>query len=260
MDIIVCSKCGHEANIHDSMPHPLTQEDLCLDCYIEIDDAIKFKKTLEKLQKALPTPAVFLETYCQHNKIPKQKRKFERLTGNCHAASHVLVQMLKPKGIDARIKRGHWLGGDVRSERSSFVGQQHSWVEIRTEDGLIIWADPTQFVFTGTEPTIALCSEDDNRYDPGGYRLKEIVLGRREIEPRKGETAPSKLSKKAQAAIAGRYGARDWTVWTLDERFRIANTKPTEFNGYAKEIFTVLEKAGCGALIPIDAREEILGE
>lgn len=260
MDITVCSKCGHETDLREAMPHPVTQNDLCLDCYIEVDDAVKLGKATKDLQQCLPSPAEFLEAYCLHNKIPKAKRKFARLEGNCHAASHVLVLMLKAKNQDAKIKRGHWLGGDVRAERSAFVGQQHSWVEVRTNDGLVIWVDPTQFVFTGKEPAISICSEDDNRYDPGGYRLKEIVLGRRDMEPRKGEAIPSNLSKKAQTAIAGRYGARDWSLWTLDERFRLANTKPDELNGFAKEIFTVLRDSGCGALIPIDAREEILGD
>jgi hypothetical protein len=34
--------------------------------------------------------------------------------------------------LEVKIKRGHWLGGDVRPERMDHVAQQHSWVEIYT--------------------------------------------------------------------------------------------------------------------------------
>ena len=253
----ICSKCGGNCNASEVMPHPVTGDDLCLDCFIPIDDAHKLEQVLRGIKAQMPTMAMFLKSYAKHNHLTSRKLSIKCLEGNCHAASHVLVQVLTKKKIDAKIKRGHWLGSDVRAEREHYPAQQHSWVEITTA-GYKVWVDPTQFVFTGKPAEIALVEEGDSRYDPCSYKLKEMIFGRREMQPRKGELRKSGLSKEAQKILNARFGARDWSQWTLDEKFLIANTKPEELGNRAREIFQTLVQCGSAALIPIDTREEVL--
>jgi hypothetical protein len=128
------------------------------------------------------------------------------------------------------------------------------------DSSTVFYVDPTQFVFTGAEPSIGISTKDDYRYDPGGYTLKELCMGARQMPERNGSpTHLSKLNSGARQAIASLYGKRDWTRWTREEMHVVANTNPEKLAGYAKEIFTSIKESGNRVLIPIDARMEIIG-
>jgi hypothetical protein len=203
----------------------------------------------------------FYKLFAKHCKITPAKVNLE---GNCHAAATTLVNYLQSKGHDAILKRGHWLGGDHRPERSRFIGQQHSWVQIKPDvkdNNILFLVDPTQFVFTGKEPAIAITNEDDRRYDAGGYALKELVMGIRKCPARKGKTLIHTLPKEAQGTIATLPGCarRNWRKWTEEEIRFIANQRPELLGTEAKIIFAAIIKAGYTAYIPIDARLEIIG-
>lgn len=247
-----------------TLPHPRRErEAVCTECYLQEEYKVKSEKATQWLRENLPTMEEFLPQYYQIAKSPI--RKPEALIGNCHAAAHVLVQVLKAKNITARIKRGHWLGPDVRPERASFPAQQHSWVQVdlpsSLEIDIIFYADPTQHVFTGGPLEIAITNEDDRRYDPGSYRLKMMVMGKRELPPReKDQQQKSRLDTKEQAILSRVFGERDWKYWTRDEQHVIANTNPNMLRGRARQIFSAIVHCGNRALIPIDTRLEILGE
>jgi hypothetical protein len=245
------------------MPDPATGHgDYCFECYEDLRYKHDEARCKEWIAKQLPTMQEFYAIYAKHCKIPVTKVDLE---GNCHAAATALVNHLKTKGLTVMLKRGHWLGSDHREERSHFIGQQHSWLQITPDvedNNILFFVDPTQFIFTGHEPAIAITSEDDRRYDAGGYALKEMVLGIRKCPARKGKTKPSNLSAKSQLSLSTLPGAgkRTWTKWTDEEMRFVANQRPESLGAGVKEIFQAIIDAGNPAAIPIDARNEVLGE
>ena len=255
----ICDKCGDEVDSSDSMPDPEAGTgSLCPECYEEAASRFDLKKGAEWIRQQLPSMEQFLKIFCRHCKLQPGTA---RLEGNCHAAAAALVEHLQKKNLDVKIKRGHWLGEDVRPERRDHVAQQHSWVEMEVPDSsTVFYVDPTQFVFTGAEPSIGISTKDDYRYDPGGYTLRELCRGSRQMPERNGSpTHLSKLNSGARQAIVSLYGKRDWTRWTREEMHVVANTNPEKLAGYAKEIFTSIKESGNRVLIPIDARMEIIG-
>ncbi len=169
------------------------------------------------------------------------------------------MKCLRQKKVECRLKRGHWLGGDVRPSRRDFIGQQHSWVQVTVPgNGIIFYADPTQYVFTGAEPCISISNEDDHRYDPGGYTLRQLAMGPRTMPAREGAAEITNLSEGARRKLGDLYGQRDWRRWTEAEMIVVANTDPRNLGSFAKEIFQKISQLGHRAWIPIDAREEVV--
>jgi hypothetical protein len=254
----ICIKCCSELDPRDTMPDPEGKGDLCFNCFEEAQYQYDNKQGASWIRERLPRLEDFVVQYCQCNNHAKVTHK--ALEGNCHAAAHVLVGMLEGVRVKARIKRGFWLGGDVRPERANFPGQQHSWVELEVPTNVIVfYLDPTQCFFTGEKPHIAITNEDDRRYDPGGYHFREIFQGKRSMPARQGKLRPTELGTQAQGVIAAVYGKRDWSKWTPEEMHTVANTNPNYLMGSAREIFEAICKSGRPGLIPIDARLEIIG-
>jgi hypothetical protein len=246
-----CNKCHHDFPLYESMPDPETNTgDYCLDCFTDLEYIYDEKRGRKWLRDQLPSMEEFMKGY---KRIAKGKSSNPRsLENNCHAAAITLIELLKGK-VEVEIQRGHWLGNDARKGNTR-TAQQHSWVKARVPDnniGFII--DPTQWVFNGQSPTICLSTEDDDRYDLGGYRMKEAILGEKVIPERKGKLKPSHLDKNVRAWLNGK-SPRDWTKWTDEEAFVIANINPKRMGGYATKIFEALEKCGYRAFIPCDAR------
>jgi hypothetical protein len=138
----------------------------------------------------------------------------ERLVGNCHWAATVLRDLLRTRGVPCRLRRGFWHGDDRRESRAGCAFQQHSWVEARP-GGIVFTVDPTQWVFTGAEPGIAI-AEDDLRYDGEGRLVEEAAAraaGNYEAPDREGDLSPSKLSRRERPLrcspnATGPYGRR----------------------------------------------------
>ena len=241
------------------MPDPATNKgDYCFECYDDMRCRYDEQCGKEWIAKRLPSMPEFVKLYAKHCRTTVKNAK---LAGNCHAAATVLVTWFKAKKIPAFIKRGHWLGGDVRPELANQIAEQHSWVQVDVDlpnNSLIFYADPTQFVFTGKEPSIAISTEDDQRYDPGGYKLKEMAYGVRTMPDRKGKTSANKLTDAARSSLDC-MAKRNWKVWTLDEVRFLANLNPDRLGSSVKDIYKAIEAAGHQAFIPIDARREILG-
>ena len=169
----------------------------------------------------------FLKIFCRHCKL---QPRTARLEGNCHARLPALVEHLQKKNLDVKIKRGHWLGEDVRPERRDHVAQQHSWVEMEVPDSsTVFYVDPTQFVFTGAEPSIGISTKDDYRYDPGGYTLRELCMGARQMPgTKRSPTHPLQAQQRGQAG--DRVALRETRLDPVDARgdARCRQHKPGE--------------------------------
>jgi hypothetical protein len=222
----ICDKCGDEMDSRTSMPNPaMGNGSLCSECYLTAEEDLAHQKGMAWIRQQLPSMGQFMEIYCRHCQVEVDKA---RLEGNCHAAASALVGWFRKKNLTAKIKRGHWLGGDVRPGRREYPAQQHSWVEIALPDNSAgFFLDPTQFVFTGADPGISISRKDDYRYDAGSYRLKELCMGTRQMPERNGHPAqPSTLSDEAKQVITILYGkqigtngrAKKCTPWPTPTR------------------------------------------
>jgi hypothetical protein len=251
-DMVVCDKCECEFHADESMPHPKDgRGDYCFECLTEVTHEYDVERGTAYIKRFLPTLEDFMVGYQKHAK--GHSLDYMILVGNCHAAANTLVQMTKNK-LDIKLQRGHWLGNDAREERAGFPMQQHSWTLVKVEGNPVQFiVDPTQWVFTGRQPGIAIVDEDDRRYDMGGYNMKAAILGAPKIAAREGKLVPSKLSKKAQAEL-NRLAPRDWTQWTPGEMITIANLDPRNLP-LAKEIFTAIIKCGNKGFIPLEGKD-----
>jgi hypothetical protein len=260
---VTCDKCDKEFDSAESMPWPGEDHgDLCMECLMDAEYDYHVKKGTEEIQKHLPSMVSFTKEY-------KKRHATSRLTtplmrhvteGNCHPAAVLLVDLLSgTKGLAIKLKRGHWLGKDARPSRRDFPAQQHSWTEVRLDSNPIVFlVDPTQFAFTGAKPGIAISTEDDDRYDPGSFKFHRIIHGPTQLPARFGKEIESGLSKELKKDFAAAYGDRDWRVWTEAEIFAIANDNPARFGSLAREVYSIIEVAGYGAFIPVDAFEEVM--
>jgi len=196
---------------------------------------------------------LLLDRFSQLSRID---RKTARLENNCHPAATALADLLQA-GLKARVRRGHWLGRNAQREDVGFA--QHSWVQVEVPlpSGALI-LDPTQYVFTGEPPHIAITTADDRRYDAGSYRLRALVKGPIVMPPRRGKTMTADLPLETKRFLRQRYGKRDWSRWTAEEMHAIGNTNPQELGEHARPLFKALVASGRPALIPIDARREVL--
>ncbi len=223
-------------------------------------------KGTKVLRAKLPTMGRFVERYRRRYCDSRPGLKAlgaQVMAGNCHPAAILLESLMEPvKGVEFKLRRGHWLGNDVRLNRKHYPGQQHSWCEARVfRNPVKFIVDPTQFVFTGGAIEIAILTETDLRYDPNSMRFREAIYGRREVLPvRKDQKLfPSHLDKGAQGFLGIILDGRDWEVWTEDEMFLVANMNPNRLQNFAPVIYEALTKGGRQALVPLDVYRDIMG-
>ncbi len=252
---VICDKCGCEFDAHESMPDPETDlGDFCFECYLEMEEKWDVKRGIAFLQCELPSMEDFMKDYKKFAKGSLDPRSMEN---NCHAAANTLVQLVKDK-FDIKLQRGHWLGIDVRHGTGTV--QQHSWTKIHLKDNNVEFiVDPTQWVFTGAEPSLCIVDADDNRYDVGGYGMKEAILGKKKFPERKGKLTTTKFSDSTKKWLSGQCD-RDWSKWSLDEMFVLANMDPRSMFGHQKEIFDAILKSGNKGLIPLEGLALVTGE
>jgi hypothetical protein len=248
---VICDECGHDFPADQSMPHPEDDTgDFCFECFVDLEYKWNVKRGAAWLKINLPTADEFLAEY---RKVAKAKNgTLESMEGNCHGAAMALVNVCKAKGLDIELQRGHWLGTDVRAERSEFPMQQHSWTRMSVPDNQVRFiVDPTQWVFVGGSPTFGITDEDDKRYDLGSYTIRKAFCDDT-IPARSGKTKKSGLSKKAQEWL-NNISPRDWSVWTDQEMIKIANFDPRGMM-HIKEVWQAIIKAGNIGFIPLDGR------
>lgn len=244
---ICCDRCGCDYPANLSMPDPETNlGDFCFECFTVIEYKWDVERGTAWLNLNLPNLDVFMKAYKKYAKGSLDPRKMEN---NCHAASNALFQLLKKK-MTIKLERGHWLGGDVRNDDKSF--QQHSWTSVEVPGNNIKFiVDPTQWVFTGMQPELCISNEDDRRYDIGGYRVKQAILGKKIIPERTGKTIKNKLGESDRKWLA-HLADRNWDVWTTEEMFVIANMDPRNMSGHAKNIFKAILDCGMAGFIPLE--------
>lgn len=244
---ICCDGCGCDYPANLSMPDPETDRgDYCFECYDDLVYKWDVKRGTAWLKLHLPDLDTFMKAYQKYAKGSLDPRKMEN---NCHAAANALCKLMKGK-MEIKLERGHWVAPDARGNNKAF--QQHSWTSVRVPGNNIQFiVDPTQWVFTGAEPDLCISNEDDRRYDIGGYTVKQAILGKREIPKRKGKTTKTGFGKKTKEWLS-HHSDRDWSVWTIDEMFVIANMDPRNMGGHAKEIFEAIIKTGNLGMIPME--------
>lgn len=260
---LLCDKCEKETDSAETMPHPVEGGDLCYECYLEADYQHNLKLGREFLTAKLPSMDDFVKVYANIHCEDGVKLGGYLLEGNCHPAAIMLVRECRRiQGMTIVLKRGHWLGRDVRPSRANYPGQQHSWTEVKiAENPVIFIADPTQFVFTGAPPQITISNEDDLRYDPGSFRFNELMRGPRKLDPRCTMVLiASNLKPALRECLARVFDDRDWRFWSLDELFEIANLNPGRYGQHAKELYQAIDACNKSALIPIDAWRSVMGE
>ena len=248
MSELICDKCGCEFPSDQSMPHPETDlGDYCFECHLENEDEWNFAKGKTWLEERLPSLDEFMVAY---KNFAKGKSLDPRsMENNCCAAANALFQLMKGK-LDIKTERGHWLGKDARGNGRGL--QQHSWTSVRVPDNDIRFIiDPTQWVFTGKEPGLYICDADDNRYDIGGYKMKAALNGHKPFPERKGKVSKSGLSTKAKDWLKDQ-ADRDWSEWSIEELFFLANMDPRNMGGFGKEIFQAIIKGGNKGFIPLE--------
>lgn len=258
MNNFICDKCGHESS--EEFPDPrIANRMICFKCY---EDQFYAKELVEGTvwcSSKLPTMKHFLWLY-QQRTIGCPEITVEYLEGKCHQCATCLYEFLTGNKIEAKIKRGMWLGPDVRPDHEETPFQHHSWIKLKVPDnGIIFYADPVQWVFTGGPKEIAISTEDDWRYDPGSHNMRKIYRGKR-MPRRRGKVFASGLSLGARKMISLEVGRRDWRRWCLEEIFEIANRDPVDYGQYAKEIFEAIIARGHRATIPFTTREEVFNE
>jgi len=243
----ICDKCLCDFPADTSMPDPETNSgNFCYDCYLNLEYQWDNKRGIAWLKEHLPSLENFMKAYKTYAKGSLDPRKMEN---NCHAAATALVKLLKDK-MDITVERGHWVAPDVRRAKIPF--QQHSWTSVRVPNNSIVFiVDPTQWVFTGKEPELCISNEDDRRYDIGGYNIKAAILGEKVIPERNGTTVKSNLPKAAKEWLNSK-APRDWSIWTVEEIFVIANIDPRKMNGNAKSIFKAIIDCGHEGFIPLE--------
>lgn len=247
---IVCNKCGSDFPAYQSMPYPGTHSgDLCFQCYDNLAYEWDVKRGIEQVKRLLPSIEDFMLGFKKYAKGSSLDPQI--LENNCHAAAHTLVEMLKGDH-KIKIERGHWHGIDARKGGKTVA--QHSWTSlVLPENCITFFVDPTQWVFNGTAPEICVTDEDDTRYDIGGYKLREAMLGKRELPVRKGKLKKSGLKKEAKEWLA-QLADRDWSKWTDGEMITIANMDPRNIP-LAKPIFSAIINCGNAGFIPIEGRD-----
>jgi len=244
---VICDKCFHVFDSDESMPDPETDlGDYCFACYLEMEYAWDVKRGIAFLKGELPSMDDFMKGY---KKFAKGSLDPQKMENNCHAAASAMVKLVERK-LNIKLQRGHWLGIDARHGNRTV--QQHSWTKVRIPDNNVEFiVDPTQWVFNGMLPSIAVVESDDLRYDIGGYGMKQALFGAKKFPDRKGKLIKSCLGDAAKKWLS-RQSDRDWSLWTIEEIFIIANIDPRSMCGNQKEIFGAIIKNGNKGFIPLE--------
>jgi hypothetical protein len=247
----LCETCGGEFPVSEMDGGPDGRGTFCLDCGCEACGEAMDAAELAALMARMPSWEEFL--------VACGITTSERLVGNCHWAATVLRDLLRTRGVPCRLRRGFWHGDDRRESRAGCAFQQHSWVEARP-GGIVFTVDPTQWVFTGAEPGIAI-AEDDLRYDGEGRLVEEAAAraaGNYEAPDREGDLSPSKLSDDACEALS-LLADRDRSGWTPAELYWAAHLHPSRLGrAAAGEIQAAIGKAGGAAMIPNEFRMDVI--
>ena len=260
---IFCDKCGVEFPSHESMPDPETHMgDLCHECYINMSISHNIAHNISKLRHMLPSMHDLMKAHCKF--FNGKSLDPSSLEDNCHSAASALVKMLDDnKEIDIKLQRGHWLGNDVRTANGDIYSpsiHQHSWTRISILDNDIDFiVDPTQWVFTGCVPSLYIGDSDDVRYDVGGYRMKNSVMGHRQF-PERGKKLSKTFLDDGSMKWLSAVSKRDWSVWSKEEIFRIANIDPRSMGHHKKNIFDAIIESGCRGFIPLEGLAMAMGE
>ena len=247
-DLIICDKCECEFESHESMPNPETDSgDYCFKCHLDMEHDWNLKRGIAFLECELPSMAAFMKGFKKFVKGSLDPRSLEN---NCHAAATTLVKLVNGK-LAIKLQRGHWMGTDVRNNNRTM--QQHSWTKVQIPDNDIEFIiDPTQWVFTGADPSLSIVDANDNRYDVGGYATKQLLYGKMIYFPdRKGKLTETKFSNSTKKWLSTK-ADRDWSLWSNDEMFSLANMDPRTMDGHQKEIFNTIVKQGKKAFIPLE--------
>ena len=251
---LVCEKCEAEINDGDDMSHPETGcGNYCFECYIELEHDWNVKRGIAFLECELPSLDDFMRGYKKFAFGSLNPRSMEN---NCHAASSALVKILGKK-CNIKLQRGHWIGMDIRNKTRSM--QQHSWTKVRIPGNDVEFiVDPTQWVFTGDNPSLCIVDADDCRYDIGGYGIK-AALYKHDFPERTGTLRKTNLSDSPKKWLSSQFN-RDWSVWSIDEILALANMDPRSMAGNEKEIFDAIVKSGNEAFIPVDGLALAMGK
>lgn len=182
---------------------------------------------------------------------------------NCYGVSKAIYDSGLLRPFEAEL--GHAIlcygvySGPV-AENSPFSGKavcRHGWIEF--ESGVVI--DPTRWVFTGTEPSIAVTDIDN--YDLAARRLRAAVFGDRPA-PTVGDgeaTLPWDVNDDeiteavnemfgAASRLAERQISKPQIIW-------LANLPLDILGDHAKAIYSFIGRAGFPGAIPIDNRHYV---
>ena len=162
--------------------------------------------------------------------------------------------------VDGVAVYGHFIGKvHPRSYFGHRVGVgfvRHGWVKMR--DGSIF--DPTSWAFTTEKPFLYFGPDDPNVYDEGGNRLRgHSYAPRFNAKEKRIIFTPKLLPDKAWAHVERLLGvslaterAGKSAALCLSQCFWLANLPYDTLQPHARTIYLAFEKAGRGALVPID--------
>lgn len=177
--------------------------------------------------------------------------------GNC---TSVCAEILRCRLLKGELRRGLWVGPIANKGKFSnrpFTG--HTW--IRLPDGRVY--DPTLFAFANAEPGIWVSSKPENKlpeYDFDGNTIRQAFRSPfpTGIQP-DDKWLELKLSRAATCHVSRLTGSKFAARLTWRQACWIANLTLQELGKHGKEIYRALVRAGHGALIPYDNRQEVLG-
>jgi hypothetical protein len=214
------------------------------------------------------------------NVAKKIKVPVEQWVGNCDLIALAMIRYGVVNGRRGKRVRGLWVG-PINPE--SYFGYRadiplvpHSWIQMtdtrmpvrfQDESGNLVFrmmddpiVDPTRFAFEGKPPYIYIGPSD--HYDARGDGLRAVMEQRYSpLDRAEKSSIPLSLPGKTEYWIGMQvqftypYG---WYPYSLC--FWLANLSLDRLGEHARPIYEALVKAGHEALIPLDNREEILGE
>jgi hypothetical protein len=200
-------------------------------------------------EKHEPTPEILLHVDQVAGIIGVPVELWE---GQCYGIALALVEHGL---IEGKPRYGHWLGAVAPG--TLFHGKPlvpHGWVEL--DRGRI--ADPTRWVFEGTEPYIYIGEND--YYDMGGNVYRSMNL---KPPPQWEKTEKQKvydeLPPEAAAHIAALLGYTGRSL-SLGQRFWLLNLPLHLLEPHTRAIYRCAVENGDSAIIPIDNRWYVLGD
>ena len=173
-----------------------------------------------------------------------------RWPGNCHL---IACKMLEHKLVRGKSRYGHYHG--FIHPDSKFGGRQfthHGWIERRTTI-----VDPTRWVFECAEPYIYVGPKDDDDYDFGGNRLRQMML--KPPPPFNAKYKIYTVPKPLRLFVATMLGRTEPEICAPQVMW-LANLPLNYLEDKATPLFEwIADDVGIPGFIPIDNRMEILG-